>query len=195
VDLGTGSHFEGTILAIAGINMQTGASINGRLLAQTAVTLDANAVTAVSASPVGMRLQSTAALTDSFTDAAGQSIILATLTITVPQNGNTQFYRIVADTELTLTNITVSGGSVVIKYNYAGSSAVAIAESPLLRPTPRDAPSATGTTAARPRNAGRSTSPRTSSKMPSGPMSQFKAFRARVRKLWSDRHAEANRAM
>jgi hypothetical protein len=42
--LGTTSHFEGTILDKTGINMQTGASINGRLLAQTAVTLQKNTV-------------------------------------------------------------------------------------------------------------------------------------------------------
>lgn len=45
MDLGTTSQFEGTILAEAGINLETGASINGRLLAQTAVTLDANTIT------------------------------------------------------------------------------------------------------------------------------------------------------
>jgi ice-binding like protein/Big-like domain-containing protein len=45
VTLGTGSHFEGTILAQTNIAMLTGASINGRLLAQTAVTLQQNAVT------------------------------------------------------------------------------------------------------------------------------------------------------
>ncbi len=42
--LGTYSHFEGTILDKTGINLQTGASINGRLLAQTAVTLQQNNV-------------------------------------------------------------------------------------------------------------------------------------------------------
>jgi hypothetical protein len=45
VTLGTTSHFEGIILGHTGINMQTGASINGRLLAQTAVTLQMNTVT------------------------------------------------------------------------------------------------------------------------------------------------------
>lgn len=45
VTLGTTSHFEGTILSATGINLQTGASINGRLLAQTAVTLQMNTVT------------------------------------------------------------------------------------------------------------------------------------------------------
>lgn len=45
VTLGTTSHFEGVILSMTGINLQTGASMNGRALAQTAVTLDANAVT------------------------------------------------------------------------------------------------------------------------------------------------------
>ena len=44
VTLGTTSHFEGIILGATGINMQTGASINGRLLAQTAVTLQMNTV-------------------------------------------------------------------------------------------------------------------------------------------------------
>ncbi|MBK7409920.1 MAG: DUF3494 domain-containing protein [Saprospirales bacterium] len=44
VTLGTTSHFEGVILGATGINMQTGASINGRLLAQTAVTLQMNTV-------------------------------------------------------------------------------------------------------------------------------------------------------
>jgi hypothetical protein len=45
VDIGTTSQFEGIVMSVAGINVQTGASIQGRLLAQTAVTLDANAVT------------------------------------------------------------------------------------------------------------------------------------------------------
>jgi len=42
--LGTTSHFEGNILGQTGINMQTGATINGRLLAQTAATLQMNTV-------------------------------------------------------------------------------------------------------------------------------------------------------
>jgi hypothetical protein len=44
--LGTTSHFEGTILSMTGITLQTGASMNGRALAQTAVILDANTITA-----------------------------------------------------------------------------------------------------------------------------------------------------
>jgi len=44
VTLGTSSHFEGTILGKTSIAVQTGASINGRLLAQTAVTLQKNTV-------------------------------------------------------------------------------------------------------------------------------------------------------
>jgi hypothetical protein len=44
VTLGTTSHFEGIILGKSGINLQTGASINGRLLAQTAVTLQKSTV-------------------------------------------------------------------------------------------------------------------------------------------------------
>ena len=45
VTLGTTSHFEGNILSKTGINLQTGASINGRMLAQTAVTLQMSTVT------------------------------------------------------------------------------------------------------------------------------------------------------
>jgi hypothetical protein len=46
VTLGTTSHFQGTILSKTLIAMKTGASINGRLLSQTAVTLQMNSVTA-----------------------------------------------------------------------------------------------------------------------------------------------------
>lgn len=45
VTLGTTSHFEGTLLGKTSIAVQTGASVNGRLLAQTAVTLQMNTVT------------------------------------------------------------------------------------------------------------------------------------------------------
>jgi hypothetical protein len=45
VTFGTTSHFEGIILGQTGINLQTNASINGRLLAQTAATLQMNTVT------------------------------------------------------------------------------------------------------------------------------------------------------
>lgn len=42
--LGTTSHFEGNILSMTGITLRTGASLNGRALAQTAVILDGNTV-------------------------------------------------------------------------------------------------------------------------------------------------------
>ncbi|MDB5105944.1 MAG: hypothetical protein JWP91_3633 [Fibrobacteres bacterium] len=41
---GTTSHFEGIELSQTSITMRTGATVNGRLLAQTAVVLDANAI-------------------------------------------------------------------------------------------------------------------------------------------------------
>ena len=44
VVLGTTSHFEGNILSKTGIYLRTGASVNGRLLAQTAITLQKNTV-------------------------------------------------------------------------------------------------------------------------------------------------------
>lgn len=45
VSIGTTAHFEGTILSGTMIAMKTGASTNGALLAQTAVTLQQNTVT------------------------------------------------------------------------------------------------------------------------------------------------------
>jgi hypothetical protein len=44
VSLGTTVHFEGVILGKTSIALKTGASINGRLLAQTAVTIDDSAI-------------------------------------------------------------------------------------------------------------------------------------------------------
>ena len=46
VDIGTTAHIEGTLLTATSVNMRTGASLNGRLLAQTAVALDGGTVTA-----------------------------------------------------------------------------------------------------------------------------------------------------
>ena len=45
VTFGTTSHFEGIILCMTGVNFQTTASMNGRVLSQTAVILDGNAIT------------------------------------------------------------------------------------------------------------------------------------------------------
>jgi Ice-binding-like len=45
VTIGTTAHFEGVILAKTMIAVNTGATVNGRLFAQTAVTLQQNAVT------------------------------------------------------------------------------------------------------------------------------------------------------
>jgi hypothetical protein len=42
--LGATSHVEGNFLSMTGITFQTGASMKGRALAQTAVILDANAI-------------------------------------------------------------------------------------------------------------------------------------------------------
>ncbi|WP_324730938.1 ice-binding family protein [Pseudomonas paeninsulae] len=44
VALGTNAHFEGVILAAKGITIKTGTTVNGRLLAHTAVTLQQNVV-------------------------------------------------------------------------------------------------------------------------------------------------------
>lgn len=46
VELGTTSHMEGVVMSMTSIALQTGASINGRLLAQAAVSIDSSAVVA-----------------------------------------------------------------------------------------------------------------------------------------------------
>ena len=45
VSIGTTAHFEGVVLTKTMVAVKTGASVNGRLLAQTAVTLQMNAIT------------------------------------------------------------------------------------------------------------------------------------------------------
>lgn len=45
VEIGTTAHFEGVLLSQTSIVVNTGATANGRLLAQTAVTLDSNEIT------------------------------------------------------------------------------------------------------------------------------------------------------
>ncbi|MBK8419334.1 ice-binding family protein [Candidatus Villigracilis saccharophilus] len=49
VEIGTTAHVEGTILAAKAIHLRTGASLNGRALSQTAVTLDKNVLVIPSA--------------------------------------------------------------------------------------------------------------------------------------------------
>ena len=115
VALGTTSHFEGIILTQKAVTLQTGASLNGRLLAQTAVTLDANTINAATSLAVVLRASAVAA--GPYFDAPGQSVNLATKTITVPMSGSVKFYRIWSETRRTLTGITLSGGNVVITYN------------------------------------------------------------------------------
>ena len=44
VDLGTTAHGEGIVLCQTAITLRTGATINGRLLAQTAVDIDGSTV-------------------------------------------------------------------------------------------------------------------------------------------------------
>jgi len=115
--LGTTSVLKGNILAFTSITVTTGAAVEGRLLARNgAVILDSNTIT-IPASAASATAQSAVLATGPYTDAAGQSLNLATKTITVPLSGNMRFYRVRSTTALTITSITISGGNVVITYN------------------------------------------------------------------------------
>ena len=117
VEIGTTAHLEGTVLSAAAIHLRTGASLHGRALAQTAVTLDANAITISETITASVILVSASVVTGPYTDAAGQSVNLATKTITVPESGSMMYYRIKSGTALVISSIHLSGGNVVITYN------------------------------------------------------------------------------
>jgi len=115
--IGGSSVFYGNILAYTSIAMNTGATLQGRALARNGeVSLDSNTIT-IPTSTSSAVLQSSAVLAGPYTDASGQSANVQTRTLTVPQSGSMQFYRIRAATGLTITSITLSGGNVVIVHN------------------------------------------------------------------------------
>ncbi len=55
VTIGSGAHFEGIILSENGITMENGATLNGRLLSQSDVSLDENTITEPHGSAEGQR--------------------------------------------------------------------------------------------------------------------------------------------
>ena len=116
--IGGSSVFKGTILAAVLITMVTSATLEGRALARIGeVALDANAITVPNAVGPAVLLVSGAAVTWVDTSAVGQSVNLATKTITVPESGPCHNYRIISATKFTIASITISGGNVVITYN------------------------------------------------------------------------------
>jgi hypothetical protein len=114
--IGGNSTFQGNILAYTSVSMNTGATLQGRVLARNGgVSLDANTITVPVTTAV--LLVSAAAVTGPYTEAVGQSVNAVTRTITVPRTGATQYYRIRSGTALTITSTTLSGGNVVITYD------------------------------------------------------------------------------
>jgi len=115
--IGGSSVFKGTILAAQSITLDTGATLDGRALARVgAVALDANTIAIPNTVTASVILVSAPVAAGPYTDTAGQSLNVATKTITGPTSSSMQFYRIRSGTALTIANITTSGGNVVITY-------------------------------------------------------------------------------
>lgn len=115
--LGTTVIFKGSILADQSIALHTLATLDGRALARiAAVTLDSNTITVPNTITNTVILLASAVVTGPYAYASGQSLDLASKTITVPMSGHVRFYRIRSGAALTIASIRVSGGNVVITY-------------------------------------------------------------------------------
>jgi len=116
--LGTSVIFKGSILADQSIALQTLATLDGRALARiAAVTLDSNTITVPNTITNTVILLSAAVVTGPYAYASGQSLNLATKTVTVPKSGAMQFYRLRSAIALTIASIRISNGNVVITYH------------------------------------------------------------------------------
>ena len=98
VDIKTGAHFEGIILGKTNISLGTNASINGRLLAQTAVTLIKSTVVAPSAAVANLASVSTMAQLQEAIAAGVKDITIANSiptgmsTVTIPSGTTLRDY-------------------------------------------------------------------------------------------------------
>ena len=107
--LGTYSTFNGNILAATNIAMQTGAVLNGRALAQTAVTLDANTVTAPESVPV---------VTHTINASSGVNGSISPSGAVSVNNGANQLFTITANTGYHVADVLVDGLPVVTEGTY-----------------------------------------------------------------------------
>jgi Ice-binding-like len=115
--LGTTAIFQGTILAHDSITLATGATLDGRALAQTAaVTLESNTITVPGTITNSITLASAPTIAGPYTDALGQSLDLPARTITVPAAGSLQFYRVSSVKALTISSIIMTAGRAVITF-------------------------------------------------------------------------------
>ncbi|CAG4928566.1 ice-binding family protein [Acidithrix sp. C25] len=90
--LGTTTNFAGTILALTSVTLNTGATVNGRIFAQTGgVTLESNSITipTCSTAPTTTTTSSTTTSSTTSTVAASTTTTPATVTTTTPATATT----------------------------------------------------------------------------------------------------------
>ena len=104
-------------MADQSISLATGATLDGRAMARIgAVTLDSTTITVPNTTITSITLMSAAEVSGPYATASGQTVNLATDTITVPMSGQMQYYSILSDPSVAITSITTSGNNVVIVY-------------------------------------------------------------------------------
>ena len=141
VTLGTTSEFNGNILAKTNVAMNTGATLNGRALAQTAVTLIANAIT-VPDGPVAPPPPPPTPTSQAPVDlgSAGNFAVLAGSTVT-----NTALVTTLNNGDLGVSPGTAVTGGIVTETIHAGDAIAAQAQEDLATAYNNAAGQSTGT--------------------------------------------------
>ncbi|MFZ2455440.1 MAG: ice-binding family protein [Candidatus Altiarchaeia archaeon] len=126
--LGTTSVFNGIILDQTAIVINTGATLNGRALAQTAVTLDSNSVTAASGTTTTTTTTSTTQTTTTLPTGTTSTTIPATTTTTLTNATTTTAAPETTTSTTSTTTTTLAGETCVMHGNTPPCGVVSLSE-------------------------------------------------------------------